>query len=172
MNQTRSIRQPKSQIIRRERDSSSWRYCFFAVVCILSLSVGFFGAARQHFSSIQLSIENSAMKTKIEKLETEQRNLLLMKEIALSPAEVKKIARKNGFTEMTAGNIEVYNPAPEKDSAANAVFNNVLVTKTVDVKPIIAENKIAPQKLNNGKTGIAKKSEAEPVKNKNGELKK
>ena len=80
------------------------------------LVVGFFFAARSHFSSINFGINNSKLRKQIEELEADKRRLILSKEIALSPAEIKKAAKKIGLTEMTASNIEVYRPAPKEKS--------------------------------------------------------
>jgi hypothetical protein len=76
------------------------------------LVVGFFFAARSHFSSIDFGIKNSRLRKQIEELEADKRRLILSKEIALSPAEIKKAAKRIGLTEMTASNIEVYRPNP------------------------------------------------------------
>ena len=78
------------------------------LVCGLLLVVGFFGAARQHFASIDYGIENSKLKKQIEELKSEQVRFKLAKEVALSPAEIKKSAKKMGFTEMTASNIQAF----------------------------------------------------------------
>ena len=92
-----------------------------ALVCGLFLVVGFFGAARQHFSSIELGIKNSKLRKQVEELEAGQRRLLLTKEVVLSPGEIKKAAKKIGFTEMSASNIEVFrnNPETQQKTAAN-----------------------------------------------------
>ena len=44
----------KKERIRREKDPIPWRYCLTTLACGLFLVAGFFGAARQHFSSIDL----------------------------------------------------------------------------------------------------------------------
>lgn len=98
----------KSQIA--GRDQIPWRYCILTLCCGLILVVGFFFAARQHFSSIDFGIKNSRLRKQIDDLESDKRRLILAKEIALSPAEIKKAAKKIGLTEMTASNIEVYRP--------------------------------------------------------------
>jgi hypothetical protein len=50
----------------------------------------------------------------IEELEADKRRLLLAKEVALSPAEIKKAAKKLGLTEMTASNIGTLRSGGEK----------------------------------------------------------
>lgn len=114
--------------IRRERDPIPWRYCFLTLVCGVLLVGGFFFAARQHFSSIDFGIKNSSLKKQIEELEAEKRRLLLSKEIALSPAEIKKAAKKLGLTEMTASNIEAARQNDEKTAKPSTA-------KTSEEKP-------------------------------------
>ena len=94
--------------IKRDRDPIPWRYCFLTLVCGLILVVGFFFAARQHFSSMDFGIKNSKLRKQKDELESAQRHLLLTREIALSPGEIKKAAKKIGLSEMTAANIEVF----------------------------------------------------------------
>jgi hypothetical protein len=105
--------------IRRERDPIPWRYCVLTLICGLALVVGFFFAARQHFSSMDYGIKNSKLRKQKEELEASQRQLILAKEIALSPSEIKKAAKKLGLIEMTAANIATFSNAekPEKPKA-------------------------------------------------------
>lgn len=113
-----------------QSDSIPWRYCLLTFVCGLILVGGFFGAARQHFSSIEFGIKNSKLRKQIEDLEAEKRRMLLTKEVVLSPGEIKKAAKKIGFTEMSASNIEVF-----RGNAETAPRESV-VKKTVDSKPV------------------------------------
>ncbi len=108
----------KTQSNRLNREPIPWRYCLLTLGCGLILVVGFFFAARQHFASIDFGIKNSKLRKQIEELESDKRRLILSKEIALSPSEIKKAAKKLGLTEMTASNIEVYRPAPETKNKA------------------------------------------------------
>lgn len=94
--------------IKREREPLSKKYFAFTVICGLLLVLGFFGAARQHFASISFGINNAKLKKEVESLKSEQRRLQLNREVALSPSEIKKSARKIGFKEMTASNIQAF----------------------------------------------------------------
>jgi hypothetical protein len=85
----------------RRANPIPWRYCVLTLFCGLLLITGFFFAARQHFSSIDYSIKNSRLRKQLDELEADKRRLVLAKEIALSPAEIKKVAKKIGFTETT-----------------------------------------------------------------------
>jgi len=134
----------KNKPQRAERDSIPWRYCFLTLACGLILVVGFFFAARQHFSSIDFGIKNSKLRKQIEELESSKRRLMLAKEIALSPAEIKKAAQKIGLREMTASNIEVYRPnagstekpaeKPKVEKALEERIQQVSSTKSEEIK--------------------------------------
>lgn len=121
MSRKKITKNPKPKNNTRDREPIPWRQCLLALVCGLFLVVGFFGAARQHFSSIELGIKNSKLRKQVDELEAEQRRLLLTKEVVLSPAEIKKAAKKIGFTEMSASNIEVFrnNPESQPKTVAN-----------------------------------------------------
>jgi hypothetical protein len=67
-------------------------------VCICAMAAGFFFAAIQHFSTMDLGIKNSKLRNQVQDLEAENRRLLLAREISLSPIEITKNARKLGFT--------------------------------------------------------------------------
>ena len=127
--------------ITRERDPIPWRYCFLTLVCGLFLVVGFFFAARQHFSSMDYGIKNSRLKKQKGELEDAQRQLLLDKEIALSPSEIKKAAKKLGLTDMTAANIGTFSggenqekPKAEKISDTKTANPNSTANTKTDVK--------------------------------------
>lgn len=92
---------------RREREPLPWRYCLSASLCGLILATGFFYAARQHFFSMDYGIRNSALRGRIDELRSRNRRLLLTREIALTPAEIKSAARKIGLRKMTANNIQI-----------------------------------------------------------------
>ncbi len=149
-----------------------WKYCLLTLGCGFILVVGFFFAARQHFASIDFSIKNSRLRKQIEELEACKRRLILAKEIALSPAEIKKAAQKIGFREMTAGNIEVVRPnanlidnqKAEKDLSAKP--QPIAPTKTDEVKKpekqtkpekTAPPDKAGKDKTDKGRVQIAKK---------------
>lgn len=155
---------PKTKIktkekIRREKDPIPWRYCLLTLVCGTFLVGGFFVAARSHFASIDFGIKNSTLKKQLDDLEAEKRRLLLLKETALSPAEIKKAAKKLGLTEITAANfVPVSSKTEEKTekplaSKISSEKPKQLIEKTVDVKPV---EKIG--KDGNSKTAVKKDS--------------
>jgi len=122
----------KREKIRREKDPIPWRYCLTTLACGLCLVAGFFGAARQHFSSMDYGFKNSELRKQVEELETEKRQLLLSKEIALSPGEIKKSAKQFGMVELSASNIEIFSTAEEKKEKSA----KQLVERTVESKPV------------------------------------
>ncbi len=105
----------KTERIKRERDPIPWRYCLLTLVCGLILVGGFFWAARQHFSAIDYGIKNAKLRQSKENLESDQRRLYLTKEISLSPAEIKKVAKKIGLQDLTARSIEMLSPQKSSD---------------------------------------------------------
>lgn len=136
MNRKKISKTKNSQNVRREQDSIPWRYCFLTLICGLILAAGFFLAARQHFTSIDYSIKNSQLRKQKNELETAQRQLLLAKEIALSPAEIKKVAKEYGYTEIAGAVQAVYptektndKPKIEKSSEARTNNSNTIVRK-------------------------------------------
>jgi hypothetical protein len=128
--------------IRREKDPIPWRYCLLTLLCGVFLVGGFFVAARSHFASIDFGIKNSTLKKQLEDLEAEKRRLMWLKETALSPAEIKKAAKKLGLTEMTANNFQTFGTKvtekTEKPLTAKKTEEKPkqLVEKTVDAKPV------------------------------------
>lgn len=96
-NITRKRRKP---IERNERGSGGGRFklYFLMFASLVILVSGFFLAARQHFSSIDYGIRNSRLRKQLDDLEAEKRRLMVSREIALSPSEIKKAAKKYGMT--------------------------------------------------------------------------
>ncbi len=136
-----------TQKIKRERDPLPWRYCLLTLVCGFVLVVGFFFAARQHFSSIDYGIKNSKLKNQLEEVVAEKRRLLLEKEIALTPSEIKKAAMKLGFTEAGDGNPESYKPKSEKISVTKTDEKKLSETKPKQTVSNTVENKsVKPEK--------------------------
>lgn len=120
--------------IKRERDPLPWRYCLLTLICGFVLVVGFFFAARQHFSSIEYGIKNSKLKNQLEEVVAEKRRLVLEKEISLTPAEIKKAAKKLGLIESANENVESYQPNQAKN-------NKVVAEKTGEKKSLESKPK-------------------------------
>ncbi|HQU83234.1 MAG TPA: hypothetical protein PKY59_08930 [Pyrinomonadaceae bacterium] len=130
----RSLPQNTTQKIKRERDPIPWRYCLMTLFCGFLLVGGFFLAARQHFSSIDYSIKNSQLKKQLDELESEKRRLILNKEIALTPDEIKKAAKKLGFTEVSTAISAVVDSRSTTSEIPKT--EKPLIRKTVDSAPV------------------------------------
>ncbi len=149
--------QDRKSKIRREREPVSWKYILLISFCGLMLVVGFFGAARQHFASINYSIKNSKLKKEVEELKSDKRRLQLAKEVALSPAEIKKSAKKMGFTEMTASNIKSFRVENVSDEKSNVNKpSEPKVAKTSSIKNETDKNKVIKEKNEENKKETVK----------------
>lgn len=146
----------KQPVIQREREPLPRKYFFLTAVCGLLLVAGFFGAARQHFASIDYGIKNATLKKQVEELKSEQRRLQLNKEVALSPGEIKKSAKRIGFTEMTANNIQSFKAErvsfteptekPNSELSLNKAEDKLKekdqIEQTVSQKPVVEPKKV------------------------------
>ncbi len=74
---------------------------------VLILVTGFFFAARQHFSSVDYGIRNSRLRKQLDDLETEKRRLLLAREVALSPVQIKIAAHRLGIGQAESATTEL-----------------------------------------------------------------
>ena len=74
-----------------------WRAYVLIFTCALLMISGFFFAGRQHFSWMDYGMKNSRLRKQIDDLQAEKRRLLLAREVQLSPAEIKKAAKKAGL---------------------------------------------------------------------------
>ena len=81
------------------KTAPSWNYYVAATAVCCVLVAGFFLAARQHFSSIDFGIKNSRLRRQLDELQAEKRRLMLSKEITLSPAEIRKAAKRVGVVD-------------------------------------------------------------------------
>ncbi len=154
---------------KRERDPIPWRYCLMTLFCGLFLVVGFFFAARQHFSSIDYGIKNSKLRKQLDELEGEKRRLILEKEIALSPAEIKKSAKKIGLAVMTASNLEVFRSGSSPQTPENSKAEKKSMTKTVEKSSPEAKPRQTFLSLNKTDDKKAKSDKPAKTENKNTE---
>jgi len=162
-NQTKSARRTKSSV------SLPFRYRLLMLACGAFLLVGFFFAARQHFASIDFSMKNSRLRKMSDELEADKRRLMLTKEIALSPSEIKKAAQKIGFKIMTASNIEVYRPKNDKTEKPRVEKTDETKSKSATASkpeaPAATEEKTAVKKVKQENSNAKIKSEkTQPTK--------
>lgn len=131
----------------RKRDAKQWvdaatrakTYLLIAMSVSL-VTTGLFFAGRQHFSSMDVGMKNSRLRKQIDELEAEKRRLLLAREVSMSPAEIKKAAKRVGvFSAETAEQVvdQVTSTTKEKLDGETSVPSNPVITKTVSVAPAI-----------------------------------
>lgn len=135
-------------------------YLVVLAICGCVIAAGFLLAARQHFMSMDLGMKNSKLRKQLEDLETEQRRLVLAREVALSPKEITKTARDLGFVDTLEQTLAVPLPvpvvkpsAPEMPKAsvvkASASAGVPVLTKTAYQRPVPAVAKSEPPKKAN-----------------------
>lgn len=113
----------KNERVKRERDPIPWRYCLLTLVCGLILVAGFFWAARQHFSAMDLGIKNAKLREQRQNLKDEAERLYLAKQHLLSPEQIKKAAKKLGLQDFAAQSIQVITATKEpKDEKTASEF--------------------------------------------------
>jgi hypothetical protein len=100
-------------------------YLVVIAICGCLIAAGFLLAARQHFMSMDLGMKNSKLRKQLEDLETEQRRLMLAREVALSPKEITKTARNLGFVDTLDQMLTT--PVPVTKSGTSS--NNATVIK-------------------------------------------
>lgn len=137
---------PSATISRPQRSQASgWQYYAVAIVCCAVLVAGFLLAARQHFSSMEYGLQNSKLRRQLDELQSEKRRLLLNREVAVSPIELRKAVRRIGFIDTPATqaqDIRQPNSSEQRSiqTASNAIkltgrpANNVM--KTVLSAPV------------------------------------
>jgi hypothetical protein len=132
-------------LAKTEASETSWRNVAVLVLCGAVLAAGFFFAARQHFSSMELGIKNSQLRKQLSDLEAENRRLSLAKEVALSPTAIQKASR------MIAG------PKAEATSAELAVVKTLPQATPAKPQPADTEVKAQLTKADAAKANIAEK---------------
>ena len=127
----------------------SWTHFAITAIAAIALAAGLFFAASQHFSSMELGIKNAKLRSQLAELENEKRRLELSREIALTPAELKRSAKTLGFRD--AGELVMVSAKPQKkEVVSDAVIelakvgnNSEVVTKTVVDSRVKVETKTA-----------------------------
>lgn len=148
----------KNSKVNRQGDPIPWKYCLLTLACGLLLVVGFFYAARSHFSSMDYAMKNAELRKQIDDLTSETRRLKLAREISLSPVEIKKAAQKLGLTMMSVRNIEILETKPVEKSSENSD------KKIVDVKEKNISNTKADKKETPKKSDKTEKDKSENKK--------
>lgn len=122
-----------------------WTFMLLVLVCACVVAVGFFFAARQHFTSMDYGIKNSRLREQLQNLETEKRRLLLAREVASSPLAIRRAATAMGLrqnSEVAAVQASAARPA-DKITAVAAVPVKAS-TKSSDAPVVIRTVLTAP----------------------------
>lgn len=91
--------------IHRERDFSALSRLALLLLLGVILTVGFLFAARQHFAAIEYGYKSEELRREQQRLQAEQRRLLLAREEAISPARLEPAARQLGLRPIGPGQV-------------------------------------------------------------------
>lgn len=167
MNKRNPPKSPRTKVSRPQGRGGRWRNYALMLVCGLMLVSGFFFAGRQHFSSMDTGMKNSRLRRQVDDLEAEKRRLLLAREISLSPAEIKRAAKKTGMIDPAAIEAELAQVAPaapatmEKASQPADALVKPLVIKTAAVSEVAPRATVAYAKTEKAEKPIKKQTSAE-----------
>lgn len=148
------VPQKKINHIKRDRDPIPWRYCILTLACGLLLATGFFWAATQHFSAMDLSMKNAKLREQKQNLEDEGRRLYLSKQNLISFDQVKKAAQKFGMQKLSVQNIQTIGPNKTEKN------ENTLSVKQSSAEKSTEKSAVKTEDAKKTKAGKA----AEPVK--------
>jgi hypothetical protein len=112
--------------------SSNWHYYVIATICCVMIAAGFFFAARQHFSSMEFSLQNSRLRQQLDELQSEKRRLLVSREVTLTPGELRKAVRRIGFLDSPTG--PTLPDTMQNPTDRNSVIKSVNDSKTAETK--------------------------------------
>lgn len=93
-------------------------------VCLMLVGSASFFVARKHFSTVDYSMRNSMLRKQLEALESEKRRLLVVREVSLSPAEIKKAAKKLGVVDADADGAQLASDTKDTKPAFPADKNS------------------------------------------------
>ncbi len=133
----------------------SWGFMLLVAICACVVAVGFFFAARQHFTSMDYSIKNSKLREQLQNLETEKRRLLLAREVASSPLAIRKAATALGMrnaSEMAAVQMS--------DNSDNKVVAKSTIAPVESAKQIAGKSSDTPSVV---KTVLAAPAQSKPT---------
>ena len=156
---------PRRKAVAPARDVP-WSFMLLVIVCACVVAMGFFFAARQHFTSMDYGIKNSKLREQLENLEAEKRRLLLAREVALSPISVRKAARGIGLREVTeeVAAVQVSRKSQVDENNTAALRPEKAVAKKADTPRIVPTVLSAP--VQSKTTGETRRRVAETPKEK------
>lgn len=144
-----------------DEEPKRWRTFLLMGVCLTLLVSGFFFAGRQHFSSMDYGMKNSKLRNEIIKLEAEKLRLVHTREVALSPGEIRKAAKKAGIIGTPDTATVAQMPSVTKEKAAPVALSTSsdpkpLIIKTAVVSPAKPDVQTAGLKTQKSPTAVKK----------------
>src|ERR1041384_5044205 len=103
MNNQNRVKERGIEKVKREQAPVPWHYFLMGTICAVIMGIGFFYAAKQHFSSVEYSMKNSEMRKTRQNLEAEQRKLRVEREEVSVPAAIEKAGLKIGLRKYSSG---------------------------------------------------------------------
>lgn len=150
-------------------------YILLTILCVAFLAAGFFLAARQHFNAINLGIKNASLRSQFDELSGEQRRLILSREVARSPVEIKRTARSRGFRDFDRDSVPVQ-ASIVVENAKPLVLKTALTNSVAspDIRKSVKAFFPLPEarERNDGRAAISSKVERESISSKNGSTQK
>ena len=113
---------PNSRIY-REHDLSAIARLVLLLFLGLALTGGFLFAARQHFAAIDYGYKSEELRRERQRLLTEQRQLLLARDEATSPAALEPAARQLGLQPIAPGQVAGKNDEPRSQAQPAVIIN-------------------------------------------------
>lgn len=150
--------------VKREKESIPWRYCLLTLFFGSLLVIGFFFAARQHFSAIDYGMKNGELKKRRDDLEDENRRLTFAKEKELSMPELEKKAREYGLVKLSMQATQIV-------SEAKNSLENVKDKAVKTFLPRTKDSKVESQDSNEKKKDSEKVSDSDEKEDKKSENK-
>jgi len=153
----RSATKPGTELI-----NDRWKLYLVMAVISAVIVAGFFLSGKQHFSSWDFSIRNSKLRKQIDELETEKRRLILARETANSPIELKRaISKMMPATAATSPTLaSVVKPADKQGDKAIVTASFKKETSKAESYSIVKTSMVMPttktQKVEKPNRSIAK----------------
>jgi hypothetical protein len=148
--------------VKREKESIPWRYCLLTLFFGVLLVIGFFFAARQHFSAIDYGMKNGELKKRRTELEDENRRLTLAKEEELSISKLEKKAKEYGL-------VKLGTQATQIASEAKYSLENAKEKAVKTFLPRSQETKVEKQDSNEKKKDTEKSTDSDEKNDKKSE---
>ncbi len=146
------------RVKRRAQEPRKFRVYALMTLCGLVLVAGFFLAGRQHFSSMDYGMKNSKLRKQIDDLEAQKRQLILTREMAQTPAELARVAKKIGLNATAAVEPAVPALAKAEMKAPVQTEEKALVVKTASVEKTVPVTTAATLKTDNPIRNAIKKA--------------